>query len=157
MTPLFHKLNLKDQNDLHIFYAPESFNQQMSAMEQIKTIHQTIQDINVGITFLLIFVLTEDQIRETIQLVYPHFEGDATIWFAYPKKTSKKYSCSFNRDTGWAVLGKYNLEPVRMVAIDQDWSALRFRKVEFIKKLTRNESMFLSEKGKQKNALDTNE
>jgi len=29
-------------------------------------------------------------------------------------------------------------EPVRQVAIDEDWSALRFRKVEQIKKMTRN-------------------
>ena len=29
---------------------------------------------------------------------------------------------------------KYNFEPVRQVAIDEDWSALRFRNVAHIKK-----------------------
>ena len=32
-----------------------------------------------------------------------------------------------------------------MVAIDEDWSALRFRRVEFIKKMTRRKSMTISE------------
>jgi len=60
-------------------------------------------------------------------------EGDATVWFAYPKGTSKKYTCDFNRDTGWAKLKKAGFDTVRAIAIDEDWTALRFRRVEFIK------------------------
>ena len=36
-----------------------------------------------------------------------------------------------------AVDGAAGFEPVRMVAIDEDWSALRFRRAEFIKTMTR--------------------
>ena len=39
-----------------------------------------------------------------------------------------------NCDSGWPVLGAAGFEPVRMVAIDADWSALRFRRVEHIKR-----------------------
>ena len=74
--------------------------------------------------------------------------GDAVIWFAYPKGSSKKYTCEFNRDTGWAELAKAGYEPVRQVAIDEDWSALRFRKVEHIKTMTR--SFAATEAGKAK-------
>jgi hypothetical protein len=70
------------------------------------------------------------------------------IWIAYPKQSSKKYKCEFNRDTGWEVIGKLGFEPVKQVAIDEDWSALRFRRVEFIATLTRRNSMALSEQGK---------
>jgi hypothetical protein len=56
------------------------------------------------------------------------------LWFAYPKKSSVNYTCDFSRDTGWEILGRHGFEGVRMVAIDQDWSALRFRRVEYIKK-----------------------
>ena len=34
-------------------------------------------------------------------------------------------------------MGEAGFEPVRMVAIDEDWSALRFRRAEFIKNMTR--------------------
>jgi hypothetical protein len=49
------------------------------------------------------------------------------------KGTSKKYSCDFNRDDGWEVLRQAGFDSVRQVAIDDDWSALRFRRFEFIK------------------------
>lgn len=59
--------------------------------------------------------------------------GDALLWFAYPKQTSRRYRCDFNRDTGFQVLRDSGYESVRMVAIDEDWSALRFRRAAFVK------------------------
>lgn len=59
--------------------------------------------------------------------------GDAILWFAYPKGTSKKYKCEFNRDNGWDVIRAAGFDTVRAVAIDEDWSALRFRRKEFIR------------------------
>jgi hypothetical protein len=47
-------------------------------------------------------------------------------------------------------MGKLGYESVRMVAIDEDWSALRFRKVEFVKIMTRDKSWVLTEQGKEK-------
>ena len=63
------------------------------------------------------------------------------------KKSSKNYKCDFERDSGWDILGEHGFEPVRIVAIDEDWSALRFRRVEFIKKISRRKSMTISEVG----------
>jgi hypothetical protein len=59
--------------------------------------------------------------------------GDATVWFAYPKGTSKKFKCDFNRDTGWDALNAAGFDTVRAVAIDEDWTGLRFRRKEYIK------------------------
>ncbi|MGF1585624.1 MAG: hypothetical protein ACFCUM_09905 [Bacteroidales bacterium] len=80
----------------------------------------------------------------------PKFKGDAILWFCYPKGSSKNYKCGFNRDTGWEGLGKYNLEPVRQVAIDEDWSAIRFRRVEFITNITRAESGAITEEARRR-------
>ncbi|MCA9264392.1 MAG: hypothetical protein KDA60_11110 [Planctomycetales bacterium] len=77
--------------------------------------------------------------------------GDGIVWIAYPKKTSKRFKCEFNRDSGdWSVLGNAGFEPVRQVAIDEDWSALRFRRTEYIQALTRQNSMAISEEGKRR-------
>ena len=70
------------------------------------------------------------------------------MWFAYPKGTSKRYKSEINRDTGWQALGKSGFEPVRAVAIDEDWSALRFRRVEFIKTMTRAKEHRMTTQGK---------
>jgi hypothetical protein len=87
-------------------------------------------------------------VDEAAKAIAGRLEGDALVWFAYPKGTSKKFRCEFNRDTGWAALGELGLEPVRQVAIDEDWSALRFRRVEFIKTMSR--SFALTPEGRAK-------
>ncbi len=33
---------------------------------------------------------------------------------------------------GWNILGKYGYEGIPITAIDQDWSTLQFRKVDYI-------------------------
>jgi hypothetical protein len=82
----------------------------------------------------------------------PKAQGDAILWFAYPKGTSKKYRCDFNRDTGWAKLGKAGFEPVRQVAIDEDWSALRFRRVDYIKNFQRDVSRAITPEGRKRSS-----
>jgi hypothetical protein len=90
------------------------------------------------------------EIEQFISAIYQKLKGDAVIWLCYPKMTLKNYKCDFNRDSGWTSLGKYNLEPVRQVAIDDDFSALRFRKVEFIKTITRGESFAITREAKKR-------
>ena len=68
----------------------------------------------------------------TSAVVVAKSPGDALLWIAYPKGTSKRYTCEFNRDKGWGVLLGSGFDCVRQVAIDEDWSALRFRRIEFI-------------------------
>jgi len=54
------------------------------------------------------------------------------------------------RDDGWQVLGDIGYEGVRMVAIDEDWSALRLRKTSYIKILKHNPKRAISREGKKK-------
>ncbi|TAE26028.1 MAG: hypothetical protein EAZ91_18465 [Cytophagales bacterium] len=71
----------------------------------------------------------------------------------YPKQSSKKYRCEFNRDTGWASVGAAGFEPVRQVAINDDWSALRFRRAAYLKKITRNPEGMISSEGRRRVGL----
>lgn len=75
---------------------------------------------------------------------------DPVVWVAYPKGTSKRHRCEFNRDTGWSAMGEAGFEPVRQVAIDDDWSALRFRRVKNIKTMTR--ALAMTAEGQEKAA-----
>jgi hypothetical protein len=85
------------------------------------------------VKFGLAFAMTQTQLDRAASLLAAASEGDAVLWFAYPKGTSKRYTCEFNRDSGWGVIRKAGFDSVRQVAIDEDWSALRFRRVEFVK------------------------
>ncbi|NJN17642.1 MAG: hypothetical protein HC822_15900 [Oscillochloris sp.] len=136
MTPLFKKLNLKAESPLLIVAAPPSFGPELAALERDDILHDPAAAATIP--FLLAFVTTLPEIEALVSIIAAQAPGDPLIWFAYPKARSKTYRCEFNRDTGWAALGTLGFEPVRQVAIDADWSALRFRRVAFIKSLTRD-------------------
>jgi hypothetical protein len=149
MTPLFKKLNFKAQERVVVVNGPSSLETELVEISKFAEIEKDPMKVS-KIDFAIVFVLTQEQIDQSIALISPKLQGDAILWFCYPKGTSKKYKCDFNRDTGWATLGNYNLEGVRQVAIDEDWSALRFRKTEYIKTLTRRESYAISKEGKER-------
>lgn len=147
MTPLFKKLNFKNYNAILVLNAPVSFELEMSMMAAETTIFTDAKKLG-SIDFVMVFVTQLQEIETAITTLFPKINGDAIVWFCYPKGTSKKYKCEFNRDNGWAVLGNFGFEPVRMVAVDEDWSALRFRKTAYIKTLTRSSSFAISADGK---------
>ena len=131
MATVFEKLNLKDHREIVVLDAPASFEPELSRLP-VLTIHRHIESVP-AIRFSLAFVTRQGEVDKLAPQIAARAEGDATIWFAYPKGTSKKYKCDFNRDTGWDKLKAEGFDTVRAVAIDDDWSALRFRRNEFIK------------------------
>lgn len=145
MTPLFTKLNLGSHRDILVVNSPDSFEPELAALTDV-TIRRDPKRLT-EIPFALVFVTTFAEIEAAAKWL-PKAVGDAVIWFAYPKGSSKRYRCEFNRDTGWAALGTAGFEGVRLVAIDEDWSALRFRRTEYIKSLNRAESRASSPAGK---------
>jgi hypothetical protein len=102
------------------------------------------------------FVQTASDVKKFGLVAVKQLEGDGVCWMVYPKKTSKKYQATITRDTGWSLLGELGFEGVRMVAIDEDWSALRFRRAEHIGSMMRRQSMALSQAGKSKTVNKTN-
>ena len=140
--PTFAKLNLKDQTEIVVLNAPASFEPELKTLKGITVRRDAKGDID----FSLAFVMTQKEVDTLGPQVAKKAKGDAVVWFAYPKGTSKKYKSEINRDSGWAVMGKAGFEPVRMVAIDEDWSAVRFRRVEFIKTMNRPEEVRLTRK-----------
>src|SRR5690606_9141518 len=91
--------------------------------------------------FMLAFVQTEDEVKKYFFEMQALAPDDQQIWLAYPKRTSKRYKAQINRDSGWKYLGEFEYESVRQIAINEDWSALRFRKTKFVKVMTRKFSV----------------
>jgi hypothetical protein len=137
MTPLFKKLNYKNTPEIGVFNAPVSFDAELAVMKGEATIATLLSHSKDGL-FLMAFASTQKELDYWSKELANKLADDGVLWFCYPKGTSKKYTCEFNRDTGWAVLTQLGFEPVRAVAIDADWSALRFRKPANIKKMTRS-------------------
>jgi hypothetical protein len=131
MTPLFKKLNLGSHQEMVVLNPPESFEGELKQLKGIKITRDPVKPKTLG--FGLAFAVTQAQLDRASKILAAASEGDAVLWFAYPKGTSKRYRCEFNRDSGWNVIRAAGFDSVRMVAIDEDWSALRFRRLEFVK------------------------
>jgi hypothetical protein len=143
MTPLFKKLNLGTHTVIGVLNSPASFEPELAALTGVTVLRQ----VNGSIAFLIAFVLTQAEVNAASAQVAQAYLGDAVVWMVYPKTSSRRYTCNFNRDTGWAALGAAGFEAVRQVAIDADWSALRFRRVEYIKSITRHPAGAISGAG----------
>ena len=148
MSPLFKKLNLGSHTVVHVLNAPASFEPELVSLQGVSL----KRSVSAPCSFAIAFVVTQAELDFASKKLSAACSGDAVLWVAYPKGTSKKYRCEFHRDSGWPALAAAGYEPVRMVAVDEDWSALRFRKVEHIKSMARAPANAISAAGKRKAA-----
>ena len=148
-------MNYKGQDPIVVLDAPEAFVEALNEMREICTVHTELE-AGTLYPYLLAFNVDIAALKKNVDRMESHIQEDAIFYLAYPKKSSKKYKSDITRDQGWEAIGQLGYEPVRQVAIDADWSALRFRKVEHISKLTRNPKMILSKEGMEKRNNESN-
>ncbi|MFS0840968.1 hypothetical protein [Paenibacillus sp. 1P03SA] len=83
--------------------------------------------------FVQLFVNDGQEADEWVPKVIPMLEEDAVFWITYPKQSSK-VKTDINRDTLAAkVQNNTEYRPVSNVAVDDKWSALRFRRSDLVK------------------------
>lgn len=133
MDPVLKKMNFKEGMKIRVWNAPIDLKPLIETWEKEGVMAGSTEKP----TFLLAFAQTEEEVRKLFPELHALAPEDEALWMAYPKGTSKKYKAQINRDSGWKIVGEHDYEGVRQIAIDEDWSALRFRKVKFIKIMTR--------------------
>jgi hypothetical protein len=126
MNPILKKLMFKGQSPVLLINAPAEFK------STAKDFGVTVGDKPAGTyAFALGFVKSLSEADKLARLMRRALEDKAVFWMAYPKGTSKNYKdVDINRDTGGARVGTHGFQGVSMVAIDDDWAALRFKRTE---------------------------
>ncbi len=71
----------------------------------------------------LVFAQDAAALSEILDAHAEQLKGPAVVWICYPKANRS----DINRDTVWPIVGEYGLRPNGQVAVDEVWSALRFR------------------------------
>lgn len=143
MNPVLKKLGLKDQNPVLIINAPEEYNEVMKDIEA--NIHTSAAE---KYKFIQVFAKSMDEANKLIPSAIGTLEDGGHFWLCYPKGTSKKYKADINRDKSFGIFAPFEFEPVSQVAIDADWSALRFKPVEEISVMKRKTAS--TEKGRER-------
>ncbi len=134
MDSILKKMNFKEGMKIRIWNGPTDLKPLFDSWEN----EGLLANSDENPAFMLAFVQTEAEVKKYFLEMHALSPEDEAIWMAYPKGTSKKYKPQINRDSGWKAVGALDYEGVRQIAIDEDWSAIRFRKLRFIKTLTRS-------------------
>lgn len=147
MQPILQKLNARSGVPVVVLDAPPDFEPLLNTWGEDTVVRR---ELGSGTPFVLWFVRAVSDLPARVQQIVPLLADDAVLWLAYPKKSSKRYQSDLSQMHGWQPLGDLGFEAVRQVSIDSDWSALRFRRTEHIATMRRQDSMALSDQGKQR-------
>jgi hypothetical protein len=132
MQTLLEKLNYKGQKRIVVFNAEKNF--KLAPLREIKDIQIDSEiDLRYPYDFMIIFVRKASEVEEITPVALHNLAVDGILWFCYPKKTSKKFTSDISRDHGWKALNDLEFFGIRMVSIDEDWSAMRFRNIKYIR------------------------
>jgi hypothetical protein len=112
---LARKLQLKQGQALRTLHAPDGLEGDVP--------HPAADDAPAPA--MLVFVTTFAEAEERVAPAVAAALADDLAWVAYPK--AGKLGTDLNRDSLAAFMTARGVRPVRQVAIDDTWSALRFR------------------------------
>jgi hypothetical protein len=82
-----------------------------------------VVDTLAGTTLGLLFVDSAAATRELCDAHRDDLAKPAILWIAYPKGNK----ADINRDSLWKIVAEYGMRPNSQIALDDTWSALRFR------------------------------
>jgi len=84
---------------------------------------------------VLAFVWSKDEMATLAASIVGGVKPGGLLWVAYPKK-SGAIKTDISRDDGWQPMWSLGWDTVALVALDETWSAMRFRPLSE----TKNES-----------------
>jgi hypothetical protein len=120
---LLKKLGIKPGQRLLVLNAPAGY------VDSLKPLPDETELATKGkgpFDFVQLFVQNKAEIERHALRAIAAVKPRGLLWIAYPKKSSK-LETDISRDVGWDVVKKAAWEAVAIVAIDDVWSALRFR------------------------------
>lgn len=124
-TPLVKKLNLKEGNQLVTINAPEGYN----VAELLPGVTVSTSADRGNFDSALLFVNNKSDLDALLQSAVNAMKQGGILWVAYPKGTSK-VKTDLNRDKLWPLMQEHGWLGVRQVAIDDIWSAMRFKPMD---------------------------
>lgn len=119
---LAQKLQIKS-GKLIILNAPQGYAEQLT---------QALPDLTISTRAagqaeaVLLFVNRLAEVAERAPKAIQSVKPEGMLWLAYAKGTSK-VKTDVNRDKLWKAMGPSGWAPVRMIALDDVWSLMRFK------------------------------
>jgi hypothetical protein len=128
MKTVFEKLKLTDQKEILVLNEPEGFDKNLEDLKNIEIYESLLQVTKVD--FAIVFVTTINDVEDQMQTLLLKLKDDAILWLAYPTNSLKT---DIDEKYNWKPLTSNCFETTKSVLINDDWQAIRFRKLEYLK------------------------
>jgi hypothetical protein len=123
MSPLAKKLFIKSGKDWLFYNAPNNYFTILEPLPEGVTLFYNASRQFDGVQ---LFVKDTAELASSLKVIAPSLRPDTVFWITYPKKSSGIKS-DLEMMGSWAVVEDYGLRIVASAAIDDTWTALRFR------------------------------
>lgn len=128
-TSLAKKLGIKPGQRLLLLHAPEGYRGRLDPLpEGVAVIEAAEEPPSEVFDAVHLFVGSKADLDRLAPGAIAPLRPGGVLWIGYPKKSAKT-GTDITRDEGWEVIVAAKLRPVTQIAIDETWSALRFRPV----------------------------
>jgi predicted SnoaL-like aldol condensation-catalyzing enzyme len=129
MNPTAKKLGLKPSMRALVINAPHGYLKLLAPLPEGVVMSETLGGSHEFVQF---FANLKSDIEKTVAKLLKSASPGALVWITYPKKTSGVKS-DLSREAVWAAMEGSGWRPVSQIAIDEVWSALRFRPTADVK------------------------
>ena len=123
MRPVGRKLGLNPGMRALILASPPSYLKLLTPLADGLAVSSRTHE---RYQFMQVFVTRLSEVRDFAKKLLKHAAPNALVWISYPKKTSRTNS-NLSRDIIREAMCGAGWRAVSIVAIDEVWSALRFR------------------------------
>ena len=130
MTSIVRKLGLKPGMRALVLGAPSGYMKSFAPLPERVVVSENVKGTH---GFVQMFATKKTEIEKSKKKLLESADPGALVWITYPKKTSGVES-DLSREAVWAAMEGTGWRPVSQIAIDDVWSALRFRPMEDVKK-----------------------
>jgi hypothetical protein len=123
---LHKKLLLKPGQRILVLNAPADYR---ARIEPLPDSVEVAEQQEGNFDWVQLFVNNLDELDRWFPIARDAVKYDALLWICYPKG-GKKAGTDLNRDILWRAVSERGMNAVTQIAIDETWSALRFRPTE---------------------------
>jgi hypothetical protein len=129
MNALTKKLQIKPNSRWLLHNAPANF---MDSLLPLPDGAEIVFNTNGHFNGFMLFVTNSQQLASELKIIVPFLKDEALFWIIYPKKTSK-ITTDLEMMSSWTEPAVYDLRPVASAAVNETWTALRFRPQDKVK------------------------
>jgi hypothetical protein len=127
---LQQKLQLKPGQAVVILNAPTGYLHILTLELKENTLSTEVREKAEAV---ILFVNSLAEAKDLVPGAIGVVKAGGLVWVAYPKGTSK-VKADVNRDSLWETVKVTGWRPVRLIALDDIWSVMRFRPEENVGK-----------------------